>query len=66
MTWFAQERLLDRSSLEIELPIPRESFDNARAALADGVDAAGTTIRSLVSSWSDDHPDELSETEAEH
>ena len=65
MAWFARERLLDRSALEIELPTLRESFDNARAALAEGVDTAGTTIRSLVSRRSDDQPAEPSEIQAE-
>lgn len=65
MAWFARERLLDRSALEIELPTLRESLDNARTAFADGLDTTRTTIRSLASKRSDDQPDEPNEIQAE-
>lgn len=48
--WFASQRQLSTSPLDVELPTLRESIGNARSALASGIDSAGATITSIVRS----------------
>lgn len=66
IAWFADERQLVASRLEVELPTLRESIDNARSAVASGLDAAGATIKSLVRGrGGDEQPDGSSSASGE-
>lgn len=61
ISWFANQRQLSASPLDVELPTLRESMGNARSALASGIDSAGATITSIVRSrGGDDEPNESS------
>lgn len=62
MTWFARQRLLDRSPLEIELPTLRESIGNAYGAVTSGIGSAGSAIKSIIHSGADGEPDDSTAT----
>jgi hypothetical protein len=63
ISWFANQRQLSASLLDVELPTLRESIGNARSALASGIDSAGATITSIVRTrGGDGEPDESSST----
>jgi len=61
IAWFADERQLEAAPLKVELPTLSESIDNARTAVASGIDAAGAKIKLLVRGRErDGQPDESS------
>lgn len=61
ISWFANQRQLSASPLDVDLPTLRDSIRNARGALASGIDSAGATMASIVRGRGVDEPNEPGE-----
>jgi hypothetical protein len=54
LSWFANQRHLSASPLDVGSPTLKESISNARGALASGIDSAGARITSIMRDRGDD------------